>query len=160
LKTAGYISQKFQLSTNSSQLTEQIMVVKMKTKQLVPGIALITILVTGFGAHAENVDLSGFEVMTPNEFLELTAGKAFAGIHRGQKYAESYTRHKTVHGEWGGTSFSGHWTAGENNCVMITYTGSSPQCWKLFHKDGKYAYGEFNRSGEQMVSSHKVTFID
>jgi hypothetical protein len=134
---------------------------KMKTKRLVPGIAVIMVLATGFSAHADNVDLSGFEVMTPNEFLDLTAGKAFTGIHMGQKYVESYTRKKAVYGEWADKVFSGHWKAGENNCVLITYNGSeNPTCWKLFHKDGEYAYGKFNISGTQLISSHNVTFVN
>jgi len=114
----------------------------MKTTKIVTGIALMTIMVLGTAAQAEKIDLSGFEVMTPDEYLELVAGKTITGVHRGNEYTESYTQDKRVNGKWGGSPFSGRWTAGKNNCVLITYDMSTATtCWKLLHKDGKYIYG-------------------
>ena len=61
-------------------------------------------------AHQHLVDITGFEEMTPDEFLEL-AGKTIAGVYKGKENVESYTQDKRVTGIWGSTSYSGRWTA-------------------------------------------------
>ena len=107
-----------------------------------------------------DVDISGFEEMTPDEFLELVAGKSVTGIHRGNKYVQSHTHDKRVNGIHGGEPYSGRWTAGENNCVLIAYGVRSPRCWKLLHKDEEYIFGRYNSDGTKLTMSHYVTFID
>lgn len=113
-------------------------------------------------AHAGDVDISGFEEMTPDEFLELVAGKSFTGVDsRGFEYVQSHTQDKRVNGIWGGAPYSGRWTAGENNCtLLIIDMGGGTECWKLLHKDGKYIYGHYNSNGTKLTMSHYVTFID
>ena len=98
--------------------------------------------------------------MTPDEFHELVAGKTITGVLRGQEFTESYTHNKRINGEWNGAPFSGSWTAGENNCVLIAYGVRSPRCWKLLHKDEEYTFGRYNSDGTMLTMSHYVTFID
>ncbi len=123
---------------------------------------LIIICATGLSGKtfAGDVDISGFEEMTPDEFLELVAGKTFTGVNRGNEYTESYTHDRRVNGIWGGEPFSGRWTAGENNCVLMVYDVGSPSCWKLLHKNEEYIFGLYNSDGTKLTMSHYVTFID
>jgi hypothetical protein len=110
---------------------------------------------------AGEVDISGFEEMTPDEFLELAAGKTFTGVHRGNEYTESYTQDKRINGIWGGEPYSGRWTSGENNCVLqIIDMGGGTTCWKLLHKEGKYIFGRYNSDGTILTMSHYVTLTD
>ena len=98
--------------------------------------------------------------MTPDEFLEF-AGKTIAGVYKGKENVESYTQDKRVTGIWGSTSYSGRWTAGENNCVLIIYDmGPGTNCWKLLHKDGQYIFGKYNSNGTKLTTSFYVTLTD
>jgi hypothetical protein len=109
-------------------------------------------------AHAEKVDISGFEEMTPEEFRELAAGKTFTRVYRGKEIVESYTQDKRVNGIWSGAPYSGRWTAGENNCVLLIIDmGGGTMCWKLLHKDGKYIFGKYNSKGTKLTTSYYVT---
>ena len=127
---------------------------------------LSTLLIISCATGSKNlsdadVDISGFEEMTPDEFLELVAGKSVTGIHRGNKYVQSHTHDKRVNGIHGGAPYSGRWTAGENNCTLFVFdTGTAITCWKLLHKDGKYIYGYYNNKGTKLLMSHYVTFVD
>ena len=99
--------------------------------------------------------------MTPGEFLELVAGKTFTGVYRGNEIVESYTQDKRVNGIWGSAPYSGRWTAGENNCVLLIIDmGGGTMCWKLLHKDGKYIFGKYNSKGTKLTASYYVTFTD
>ena len=99
--------------------------------------------------------------MTPDEFHELVAGKTFTGVYRGKEIVESYTQNKRVNGKWNSALYSGRWTAGENNCVLLIIDmGGGTMCWKLLHKDGKYIYGKYNRNGTKLTTSYYVTFTD
>ena len=110
---------------------------------------------------AGDVDITGFEEMTPDEFLELVAGKTITGVNRGNEYTESYTHDKRVNGVWGGAPTSGRWTAGENNCVLLIYDmGGGVACWKLLHKDEEYIFGRYNSDGTKLTMSHYITFIE
>jgi len=112
-------------------------------------------------AFADNVDISGFEEMTPDEFLELSAGKTFTGVYRGNEIAESYTQDKRVNGIWGGAPYNGSWKAGENNCILLViYMGGGTMCWKLLHKDGKYIFGKYNSKGTKLTTSYYATLTD
>ena len=127
---------------------------------------LSTLLIISCATGSKNltdadVDISGFEEMTPDEYLELVAGKSVTGIHRGNKYVQSHTHDKRVNGIHGGEPYSGRWTAGENNCTLVIFdTGPGATCWKLLHKDGKYIYGMYNRNGTKLTMSHYATFVD
>ena len=113
--------------------------------------------------YPDKVDISGFEELTPNEFLELTAGRSFKGIHRGLKYAQSHPRDKSkrVSGIYNDEPYNGRWTEGENNCTVIIFNFSElPNCWKLLHKNSEYIYAYYNIKGTTMHLSHYITFID
>ena len=127
-----------------------------------PMLSILLIISCATKAFADDVDISGFEEMTPDEFLELVAGKSFTGVDsRGKEYVQSHTQDKRVNGIWSGAPYSGRWTAGENNCtLLIIDMGGGTQCWKLLHKDGKYIYGMYNRNGTKLAMSHYVTFVD
>ncbi len=130
------------------------------TKAL-PMLSILLIISCATKAFAENVDISGFEEMTPDEFHELAVGKTFTGVHRGKEIVESYTQNKRVNGIWGGAQYSGRWTAGENNCVLqIIDMGGGTMCWKLLHKDGKYIFGNYNSNGTKLTTSYYVTLTD
>ena len=99
--------------------------------------------------------------MIPDEFLEFSAGKTFTGVYRGKKLVESYTQNKRVNGNWSGQRYSGRWTAGENNCFLLTIDmGGGTMCWKLLHKDGKYIFGKYNSDGTMLTTSYYVTITD
>jgi hypothetical protein len=113
--------------------------------------------------YPDKVDISGFEELTPDEFLELTAGRSFKGVHRGLEYVQSHPQDKSkrVYGIYNGEPYNGYWTEGENNCTVIIFNFSElPNCWKLLHKDGEYIYAYYNIKGTKMHLSHYVTFID
>ena len=127
-----------------------------------PMLSILLIISCATKAFADDVDISGFEEMTPDEFLELVAGKSFTGVDsRGKEYVQSHTQDKRVNGIWGGAPYSGRWTAGENNCVLLIIDmGGGTMCWKLLHKDGKYIFGKYNSNGTKLTTSYYVTFTD
>jgi hypothetical protein len=127
-----------------------------------PMLSILLIISCATKAFADDVDISGFEEMTPDEFLELVAGKSFTGVDsRGKEYVQSHTQDKRVNGIWGGAPYSGRWTAGENNCVLLIIDmGGGTMCWKLLHKDGKYIFGKYNSKGTKLTMSYYVTITD
>ena len=130
-------------------------------KNLYAHFLVFVLLSFSVSAHAGDIDISGFEEMTPDEFLELVAGKSVTGIHRGNKYVQSHTHDKRVNGIWGYAPYAGRWTAGENNCVLLIIDmGGGTMCWKLLHKDGKYIFGKYNSKGTKLTISYYVTITD
>jgi hypothetical protein len=130
-------------------------------------LSTLLIIICATKAFADNVDISEFEVLTPDEFQELVAGKTIAGVYNGNEYAELYTQDKRVNGKVNGASYSGRWTAGKDNCVLSfavlsddTLPDTTPHCWKLLHKDGKYIFGQYNREGAKLLISHYATIVD
>ena len=122
---------------------------------------IFVLLSFSVSAHQHQVDITGFEEMTPDEFLEFSAGKTFTGVYRGKELVESYTQNKRVNGNWSGQRYSGRWTAGENNCFLLTIDmGGGTMCWKLLHKDGKYIFGKYNSDGTMLTASYYVTVAD
>ena len=133
-------------------------------------IALVSMLLvlscatdTSRETHPDKLDISGFEELTPDEYLELTAGRSFKGTYEGLDYVQSHPQDKgkRFSGVLNGQQFTGRWTAGENNCTVIVFDFSElPVCWKLLHRDGEYIYGRYNIKGTKLLSSHYVTFLD
>ena len=127
--------------------------------KVLPILSILLIISCATKAFADNVDISGFEEMTPDEYLELVAGKSITGVDsRGHEYVQPHTQDKRVNGIWSGAPYSGRWTAGENYCTLIIFDMSAAiNCWKLLHKDGRYIYGYYNEKGTKLTMSHYVT---
>jgi hypothetical protein len=129
------------------------------TKAL-PMLSILLIVSCATKVFADDVDISGIEEMTTDEFLELVVGKTITGVHRSKEYTESYTHDGRFNGKWNGEPYNGRWKAGENNCVLILWLDRDPRCWKFLHKDGEYIHGKYTSDGTKLTMSHYMTFID
>ena len=118
------------------------------------------LLLFSVSAHAQDVDISGFEEMTPDEFHELVAGKTMTGVHRSREYTQRYTHDRHFIGKTKDGPYAGRWKAGENNCVLVVWPSRNPRCWKLLRKDVRYIFGYYNSDGTILTMSHYVTITD
>ena len=111
-------------------------------------------------ADEHQVDISGYEELTQDEFHKLVAGKSIKGTYRRKEYTESYRQDRTFQGNQSGLLYSGRWEAGENNCVVIVFSDGVRYCWKMLHNGDDYIFARYNSDGTVLTMSHHVSIVD